>query len=156
MKAHLFWISYKKDYDWFTYSVKTVEKFGSGFSGMTVCVPNQDLGVFQGFCDAHNIRLRGYIEVPSKPFICHMLEKCNADLWVPADTNLVVHLDSDSIFVEKFSLDTYLRNGLPIMMRERFDDFKHYPSRQLWKRTKRSALNGSMTRKMMPVMKPAK
>jgi hypothetical protein len=140
MKAHLFWVSYKKDFDWFSYSVRTVEKFGSGFSGMTVAVPNQDLSVFQKFCDAHKIRLRGYLEMPGKPFISHMLEKCQADVWVPADTDLVVHLDSDSIFVEKFSMETYLHEGLPILMRENFDDFPQYPSRREWKRVTDYAL----------------
>jgi hypothetical protein len=133
MNAAIFYVSYKRDFDWFTYSIRTLEKFGSGFSSVTVAVPNQDLSVFQKFCEAHKIRLRGYIEVPGKSFICHMLQKCMADVWCPRESDVIVHLDSDNIFQEKFSLDTYLHDGLPILMREHFDDFRQYPSRYGWK-----------------------
>lgn len=133
MNAAIFYVSFRGHKSWFEYSIRTLEKFGSGFSSVTVAVPNGDVELFKPFCDQRNIRLRPYLEMPGKPFVHHMLSKCEADIYCPHDAQLIVHLDSDSIFVEKFSLDTYLHEGRPILMREHFDDFRHYPSRYGWK-----------------------
>lgn len=140
--ATVFYVSYHKDYDWFTYSYRSLKKYGSGFAHVMVAVPHQDGEKFRPFCEQNGILLRTYLEVPGKEFLHHEVLKCEADIWVPADTEIVVHIDSDCIFVEKFSLDTYMHEGRPILPRERYEDFRHYPSRYSWKRCVDYAIGG--------------
>ena len=145
MKAEIFLVTYAKDYDFTSYTLRSVQKFGSGFAGITIVVPYEDLDRFGPLARRHGANLRGYFEAKAKGFLHHQVCKCEADLWCPKGTDLIVHIDSDCVFKEPFGLKDFLgRTGKPILVRERFDDFKHYAARYSWKRCVEHALGVQM------------
>ena len=133
MKAEIFLVTYAKDYDFTSYTLRTIQKFASGFAGITIVVPTRDEGRFRPLADRFHCNLRSYYESESKGFLHHQVCKCEADLWCPRGTDLVVHIDSDCIFKEPFSPETFLKNGKPILVREHFGDFVHYAARSSWR-----------------------
>lgn len=145
MKAEIFLVTYANDFEFTTYTLRSIAKFGRGFSGTTIVVPYKDLGLFGPLAKQHDCTLRGYYESESKGFLHHQVCKCEADLWCPKGTDLIVHIDSDCVFKEPFSLDDFIGpTGKPILVRERFDDFKHYPARYSWKQCAEHALGIDM------------
>lgn len=144
MKAELFLISYEPDYQFAEYCLKSVQKFGSGFAGITIVVPTQDEHKFKYLAQKYDATLRSYYVAAGKGFLHHEVCKCEADLWIPKDRDLVVHIDSDCIFQHKFSLDTFMHEGKPILLREHFEDFRHYDHRYSWKSCVDRALGCNM------------
>lgn len=145
MKAEIFLVTYAKDYDFTSYTLRSVQKFGKGFAGITIVVPYEDLGRFGPLAKKHDCNLRGYFEAKAKGFLHHQVCKCEADLWCPRDRDLIVHIDSDCVFKEPFSVNDFLGPmGKPILVRERFDDFKHYAARYSWRACVEHALGIDM------------
>lgn len=140
MKAEIFLVTYGNDYEFTSYTLQSIAKFGRGFAGITIVVPTRDEQLFKPLADRYGCTLRSYYESESKGFLHHQVCKCEADLWCPRDTDLVVHIDSDCIFKEPFSLDTFLEGGKPILLREHFEDFREYHARYSWKRCAEYAL----------------
>lgn len=134
MKAEIFLVTYAKDYDFTSYTLRSIQKFGTGFAGITIVVPYKDLKRFDPLARRYDCNLRGYFEAEGKGFLHHQVCKCEADLWCPKDRDLIVHIDSDCVFEKPFDLKDFLgRTGKPILVRERFDDFQHYAARYSWK-----------------------
>ena len=145
MKAEFFLVTYAKDYDFTTYTLRSIAKFASGFSGITIVVPYGDLKRFEPLAKKHDCNLRGYFESESKGFLHHQVCKCEADLWCPKGTDLIVHIDSDCVFKEPFSLNDFMGpTGKPILVRERFDDFRHNTYRYSWRQCVEHALGIDM------------
>ena len=59
MKAEIFLVTYAKDYDFTSYTLRSVQKFGSGFAGITIVVPYEDLDRFGPLARRHGANLRG-------------------------------------------------------------------------------------------------
>lgn len=133
MKTEIFLVTYAVDYEWCTYTLRSIKRFGSGFAGMTMLVPYEDYEKFKPLTDQYGWKLCKYLVHPSKGFLHHMIAKCEADLWCPPDTNLIVHIDADCVFGESFTPETFMHGGKPILVREHFEDFRHYPARYSWK-----------------------
>jgi hypothetical protein len=140
----IFLVTYAKDYDFTSYTLRSIDKFGSGFSGVTMVVPSGDESRFQPLARKHGVNLRPYHEYAAKGFLHHQVCKCEADLWCPKGTDLVAHIDADCMFKEPFSPDTFMRGGKPILVRERYEDFRHYPARYSWKECVERALGIEM------------
>lgn len=144
MKAEILIVTYAKDYEFTGYTLRSLDKFAKGFSGVTLVVPHQDADRFRPLAKKHGVNLRLFYEAAGKGFLHHQVCKCEADLWCPAGTDLVVHLDADCITKEPFSPETFVRNGKPILVREHFDDFKHYAARHSWRKCVEHALGVDM------------
>lgn len=144
MKSQLFLVTYAKDYEFTSYTLRSITKFARGFAGVTIVVPTHDEARFRPLAKKHDCELRSYFESESKGFLHHQVCKCEADLWCPRDTDLIFHIDADCVFKEPFSPETFLENGKPILVRERFDDFKHYAARYSWRQCVEYALGVEM------------
>jgi hypothetical protein len=144
VKSELFLVTYAKDYDFTSYTLRSIAKFSRGFAGITIVVPTHDEARFRSLAKKHDCNLRSYFESESKGFLHHQVCKCEADLWCPRDRDLIFHIDADCVFKEPFSPETFLRSGKPILVRERFDDFKHYAARYSWKQCAEYALGVEM------------
>lgn len=144
MKAELFLVTYGPDYEFAEYTIRSIHKFGSGFSGITIVVPTKDEAKFKVLASKYGCNLRSFYEAAGKGFLHHQVCKCEADIWCPSSTDLVVHIDSDCVFERPFSLDTFLHNGKPILVREHFEDFRHYEARYSWKNCVDYALGVNM------------
>ena len=143
-KTHILVVSFRRDYEFFTYFVRSYKKFcRGGFTGITVVVPYNDEPLFKPFCEANGVIVRSYYEAKGKEFLHHQVVKLEAELWVPKDTEVVAHIDSDCFFQEPFEAGVYFYNGLPRLSMERYSDFEWYPARYSWKMCVDYALGGN-------------
>lgn len=141
MKSQLFLVTYAKDYEFTSYTLRSIDKFGQGFAGLTMVVPTKDEERFKPLAKKHGVELRSYFESESKGFLHHQVCKCEADLWCPRDTDFIFHIDADCVFKEPFSPQDFLGpKGKPVLVRERFDDFEHYKARNSWRHCAEYAL----------------
>lgn len=140
MKAELFLVTYGPDFEFTEYTLRSIHKFGTGFSGITIVVPFQDDAKFKSLATKYGCNVRSFYEASGKGFLHHQVCKCEADIWCPKGVDLIVHIDADCIFERPFSLDTFLHKGKPVLVREHFEDFKHYPARYSWKHCAEYAL----------------
>lgn len=143
-RTEIFLVTYAPDFDFTSYTLRSIAKFGRGFSGITIVVPYRDGDLFEPLARKHGCNLRLFYEAAGKGFLHHQVVKCEADLWCPKGTELVAHIDSDCVFKEPFSVDTFMHNGKPILVRERYSDFQHYPARASWQKCVEHALGFEM------------
>lgn len=142
-RTHILIVSFHRDFEFFQYCIRSYKRFcQGGFTGITVVVPHQDENLFRPFCEQHGVIMRSYFEARGKEFLHHQVVKCEAELWVPADTEVVAHIDSDCFFHKPFHADCYFFNGLPRLTKEPYEDFEWYPARYSWKRCVDYALGG--------------
>lgn len=134
MRSEIYLVTYGPDYEFAEYSLRSIHKFGTGFTGITIVVPIKDEIRFKSLADKYGCSLRSFYEAAGKGFLHHQVCKCEADIWCPPDRDVIVHIDADCIFGEPFSLDTFMHQGKPILVREHFEDFRHYEARYSWKR----------------------
>lgn len=95
-------VTYWKDFPWLEYALRSMVKYFSWFSGVTVAIPRKDLAAFMPlenqFRAKLNLRTFLYDEVPGKGMLQHMVIMANADQIVPQGTKYVLHTDADGIF----------------------------------------------------------
>jgi hypothetical protein len=144
LKAEIFIVTYAKDFDFTSYTLRSIEKFGRGFAGTTIVVPWDDRNLFRPLAEKHGCTLRAFYEAAGKGFLHHQVVKCEADLWCPKGTDVIVHLDADCVMKEPFSVETFMRGEKPILVREHFEDFKNYAARYSWRGCVEHALGVDM------------
>jgi hypothetical protein len=109
--------------------VRSVLKYASGFSGITLVIPSRDRVHFEGL----PVRFFEYDVIPDKGMLHHMVMVCRADETCP-DADYIMHMDSDCVFIESVTPDDYFKDGKPMLMRELFSAIKTYhPGRYRWK-----------------------
>lgn len=122
MKVEILIVSYAKDIPYLVFCLKSISKFASGFSGVTIVVPavegNQIAQAIHGITP---FKLREYDRQndPVKWQIEAQYQKCMADQWCP-DADYILHTDSDCIFSEPVAPVDYLSFDKPMMMIEAF------------------------------------
>lgn len=127
--TELLFVTFKRDMDFLRYSLKSVEKFASGFSGVTVVVPASERGLYGWIKKANVI----YANEPAdKGFLWHMAMKCMADDLCP-NANAMVHMDADCMFWQPATPADFFVDGKPLIVRERYADLKN-PNRRLWQK----------------------
>ncbi|HEU4340033.1 MAG TPA: hypothetical protein VFU31_00535 [Candidatus Binatia bacterium] len=124
-KVEIFIVSYAPDIPYLRHNLKSIEKFCTGFSGVTVLVPKHDelefLNLAQDFGNKL-IELKTYVVPKSKKLwhIAHQLQKCYADKWCPG-AEYVLHTDSDCIFTRPTTpADFFAVGWKPILCIEPF------------------------------------
>jgi hypothetical protein len=111
-----FIVTYAKDAEWFSYAIRCIKKFCTGFQGVTVAVPNRDKHLFKALMLQHNFRLYGYDEVQGKGFVQHEAIMGMADTIVPKKTEFVIHLDSDCMYHTPTTPEDYFIDGKPVYL----------------------------------------
>lgn len=111
-------VSFRRDYEFCLYLLRSIEKHARGFSGVTLAVPKADYGIFRPV--ARNVKLTAFDEPPGKGFLQHMLMKCRADDLCP-DADYVLHVDSDNLFWRTTTPSDYLPGGKCLVLREHYD-----------------------------------
>ena len=125
-KTELFIVTYAKDYPWLVYCLRSIAKFATGFSGVTILVPRQDLQALLKLAEPASTALAFPVccisgdEWPGKGMCWHMAQKMRADEWCPA-ADFVCHIDPDCVFTAPVTPETFIRDGKPILQYERFD-----------------------------------
>lgn len=107
-------VTYRKDFVWLNYCIRSIHKFCSGFSGVTVAIPRIDkdlywdqIGIRKG------VKVYLYDEVPGKGMIQHEERICTADEICPND-QFILHVDADCIFQEPVTPADYIVDGKPV------------------------------------------
>lgn len=115
-------VTYWKDKPWLEYCLRAIQKYCTGFQGVTVASPNPDpkgrfiaLKSFEKMQAFGPVPIRSvyYDEVPGKGMLQHMVKMAEADLIVPAGTKYVLHCDADCIFNKPTSPENYFLNDKP-------------------------------------------
>lgn len=113
-----FIVTYAKDIEWFKLSIRCIDKFCKGFSGVTVAVPNRDKHLFRPLIKSvpKGFRLYGYDEVEGKGFVQHEAVMGMADTIVPKKTKFIIHLDSDCMYHTETAPHDYFEDGKPVYL----------------------------------------
>jgi hypothetical protein len=138
MKTELFIVTYSKDFSWLHYCLKSIQKFASGFSAVSILVPKSDghalLLMTKEFCGGSiPIRCLEGDEWPEKGMLWHMAQITRADEWCP-DADYIAHFDPDCIFTAPVTPDTFIKDGKPYLQYERFETIGvRHPGVLQWK-----------------------
>src|SRR5688500_11539308 len=103
MNVPILYVTYAKDFKWLIFSLRSIEKFATGFSEVVILVPNQDLVELKALASALSgqsgipIRCIGGDEWPGQGFLWHEAMICRADQICP-DADIVCHFDPDVVF----------------------------------------------------------
>ncbi len=139
MKTQIFIRSYAKDFQWLSYALRSIAKFCTGFSGVTVAVPETDVALADSMFSVQHAAIHSRPHGP-KGMLEGMLDLCRCDEIVPSDTTHVLLTDSDCIFTCPTTPQDYTISGKPIMIGERFADMPADAGCQNWRRATEKAL----------------
>lgn len=106
-------VTYRKDFEWLVYALRSIQKFLRGFQGVTIAHPNRDASLFATLKHQFDVRLHGYDEVEGKGMIQHMAMMALADTFLPAATKYVLHSDADCIFKMLTTPEDYFWENKP-------------------------------------------
>lgn len=119
-RAEILIVTYHKDKPWLDYSLRSIRKYLKGFSGITLVVPTRDQEVFREMVRPYpEVTMHTFQEQEGKGMLHHMVQICSADLWCPR-ADIVVHIDPDCIFHTPTSVDEYVVDGKPVMLRKSY------------------------------------
>lgn len=114
-------VSYFKDRGWLDYAIESIEKFCSGFAGVVLVIPQDELNHFIDV-KSNMISIKTYNRTKdkSKWHLHHQIMKCNAELYCP-EADFILHTDSDCIFTEPITPNEYFVDGKPVMLVEKYE-----------------------------------
>lgn len=119
-------------------NLRSIEKFCSGFNAVNLLVPQEEAESFLRY-SGRNVNVKTYPRDVSVDqwHLKHQVEKCRADRWCP-DADLVLHTDSDCMFIEPVTPEDYLLHGKPIMLYDHYSRLDK--GSQVWKSVTEGAL----------------
>lgn len=117
-KTHILIVSCKRDYEFLSYCLRSIERYAKGFSGVTLAVPSADANLFRGI--ARSAKISPFHEPEGKGFLQHMIQVCRADEMCP-DADTIVHIDSDCMFWKPTTPKDILSEGKCPVVREHYD-----------------------------------
>jgi hypothetical protein len=116
MRTALFIKSYKPDFVWLAYALRSIKKFCTGYHEVVIVVPNSDLEeafkLLPQFDTVNNYRVIG-IDEPPNGYLYQQVVKMNAHNYT--DCELIQYHDSDCIFTMPTDPSYYMENGKPWM-----------------------------------------
>lgn len=136
-KTEIFICTYAKDFPYLCHSLRSIKKFATGFSGVTILVPTKDvkelrqLAIYSanGNIDTPHpdflvdfpfpIHIKSGYEWAHKGMLWHLAQECRADEWCP-HADYIAHWDSDCIFTKPVTPQTFFKNGKPLLRYEPF------------------------------------
>lgn len=114
-------VTYRKDFPWLDYSIRSIHKFCSGFSGVTVAIPRVDVDLYnQQIGPRKGVKLYLYDEIPGKGMLQHMERICSADQICVKD-QFILHVDADCIFHDPVTPDEYIVKDRPVYVFRSYD-----------------------------------
>lgn len=133
--TEVLYVTFARDMDFLKYSLRSYQKFCTGFAGVTVAVPESERGLYNWVTNAKVVYFK---ETPGKGMLHQMLIKCRADEICP-HVDCVLHLDADTLFWRKCTPADFFYNGLPILVRERYAELRN-PNRLNWQKAVQDAI----------------
>jgi hypothetical protein len=121
MNVDFFICTYRKDFPYLEWCLKSVAKFATGFSGLKLLVPNDDVEEATRLTQCgipFPAQVIGYKEWEGRGMTHHMRQIVYADTFTDADW--CCHIDADCILLEHCTPETFMRDGKPILQYEPF------------------------------------
>jgi hypothetical protein len=112
MNTDIFIRSYVNDFRWLTYSLKSINQRAKGFRDIHIVVP-------QGQAEhLKHLTLEKVHECPvyGDDYLGQQITKMMADTYTDAD--FILHIDSDTVFTQDVTPDTFIIDGKPIIYHE--------------------------------------
>lgn len=104
---------------WLRYFLAAAKKYLSGFSGITLAVPEAESDLIYRAAGNYDVRIVTFPEIEGKGFLEHEIQVCSGDLLCP-HADIIVHFDPDGIFVEHTPVDEYVVNKKPVMLKRTY------------------------------------
>jgi hypothetical protein len=130
MKTHIFIRSHAKDFPWLAYALRSIKKYCTGFTGVTVVIPNEDYPQAMLQFQGHGMAFFSVYLPGPKRMLEAEVQLCNCETIVPPDTTHVLLTDSDCIFTRPTCPEDYTVGGKPVMIGHPFKDF--HPDAGQW------------------------
>jgi FkbM family methyltransferase len=102
--------SYPKDYEWLSYCLRSIKKFGKGFRRVVVVAPDASYQKPNGL-DVWSVQVPEQCE---DGYLSQQMFKLNAHQF--SDADYILHVDSDTVFNKPFTPDDFIRDGKPVWM----------------------------------------
>lgn len=137
MQVEILIVTFRRDFSYLEYCLRSIAKFATGFSGLTILVPKEDsLECSKLVLDGPQIPFQKKTatgdEWPGKGFLWHMAQILRADEWCP-DADFIAHIDPDCIFTEPVTPQDYVKDGKPILRFEYFASIgRRHPGCAAW------------------------
>lgn len=129
-KSALLWVTYGKDLPFFEASLRSYQKFASGFAYAKVIVPIEDVPAFEKICDPAGVHVAGITEPPGKGMLMHMAMQMLGETHFPADADFIFHIDADSVFNQPTTPLDYLPGDKPLICFRNWDYLLSRPVEQ--------------------------
>lgn len=124
MKVSIHIVSFVKHFHWLKHCLKSIEKYATGFHEISLWIPNEDMPevhkLEQEYRGSVPIRVVGYDDWPGKGMLKHMDLIMHADHCCP-ESDYILHMDSDCLFIEPVIPEDYFVNGKPVLMYGRYE-----------------------------------
>lgn len=126
-----------RDIEYLRYLVRSIQRFCTGFNGVTICVPSSENdGRYKWLSDG--FRVHYYEETAGTGFLQHMVMKCSADAICPG-ADLILHLDADCMFMSDCNPGDFLTADFkPVLYREKYAGLPN-TNRKYWQSTVKAA-----------------
>lgn len=117
----LFIRSYKKDFEWLSYCLKSCAKSAKGFRQIHIVVPHGDQH------ELNHLTLEKVHICPryAEDYLGQQVTKLNADLY--SDADFICHIDSDTVWLHDVSPKDFIHKGKAIMYYEPYDKIGECP-----------------------------
>lgn len=130
--AYILITSCKRDAEIVQFCLRSIKKYASGFGGVILLVPVQDVKAFRNMPDG--VTLTTFDEAPGKGFLHHMVQVCSADIILPQAEH-IIHFDSDVMLWRDTTPADFVRDGRCIITREHYDRVaERNENRLLWRK----------------------
>lgn len=123
MKTEILIVTYHRDAAYLSMCLASLERYASGFSGVTCVFPKQDDAIIRPLCNYYNATSIVFEERRDKGHLHHMIQKCRADQHCP-NADLIAHVDSDCIYTETVTPEDYLEDAKPILLIRSYESIK--------------------------------
>lgn len=112
MTTEIFIRSYRNDFEWLGYCLRSIQQFANAFSGVTIVVPLEDKPSLSHLTAE---TVFGTFDI-CEGYLAQQITKLEADKYT--DKDFILHVDSDCIFFEKTTPEDFFIDGKPIMLME--------------------------------------
>lgn len=121
MTTDIFIRSYVNDFRWLVYSLKSINQRAKGFRDIHIVVPSGQAEHLK------HLTLEKIHECPvyGDDYIGQQITKMMADTYTDAD--FILHIDSDTVFTQDVTPDTFIINGKPIIYHEPYSKVGYEP-----------------------------
>lgn len=141
MRTDILLVTYRKDYDWTVFCLRSIEKFAFGFGGVTLVCPVDDEAIFVALAARHSrsdlpILVKGYIPKKGYEFNHHQVMKCYSDVLCPK-ADYVLHIDSDCIFTDLVAPNDYFKDEKPYLLMRTYQPSEPW---YIWRKPTSAAL----------------